>query len=90
MFYLIAAISHRLVADQIDVLYTRLAFIDNVVPTTGHYTQMVWRTTKEVGCATASGSGSVSQAQGGGSGEVVYLVCRYSPPGNMQGERPAD
>lgn len=73
MFYLIAAISHRLVADQIDVLYTRLALINNVVPTTGHYTQMVWRTTEEVGCATASGSGSVSQAQGGGSGEEAIL-----------------
>jgi uncharacterized protein YkwD len=42
----------------------------------GHYTQMVWKTTTEVGCGTAS------------SGNSVYLVCRYSPPGNMQGESP--
>jgi uncharacterized protein YkwD len=43
---------------------------------TGHYTQMVWNTTKEIGCATASGGG------------FDYLVCRYSPPGNIIGQKP--
>jgi pathogenesis-related protein 1 len=51
----------------------------------GHYTQMVWRDTKEVGCATGSASGSVSAAAGGYAGQTVYLVCRYSPPGNTGG-----
>ena len=46
---------------------------DNV---TGHYTQMVWKGTTEVGCATASGT------------ELTYLVCRYSPPGNIVGQKP--
>jgi hypothetical protein len=41
-----------------------------------HYTQMVWRTTTAVGCATRGANGSVSN---GGSGSIVYLVCRYSP-----------
>jgi pathogenesis-related protein 1 len=54
----------------------------------GHYTQMVWKDTKDVGCATASASGSVSAKYGGGAGHVVYLVCRYSPPGNYRGETP--
>jgi pathogenesis-related protein 1 len=42
----------------------------------GHYTQIVWRDTKEVGCAVARG----------GSREV--WVCEYNPPGNYTGYRP--
>jgi uncharacterized protein YkwD len=42
----------------------------------GHYTQMVWRNTTEVGCAVAHGGGR----------EV--WVCEYSPPGNVIGQRP--
>ena len=42
----------------------------------GHYTQMVWQTTKEIGCATAS------------DGNMEFLVCRYSPPGNYLGQTP--
>ena len=43
----------------------------------GHYTQMVWRSTTAVGCGVATSAG----------GNTVW-VCRYSPPGNMQGEKP--
>jgi uncharacterized protein YkwD len=45
---------------------------------TGHYTQMVWKDTKEVGCATASGGGHW----------FSILVCRYSPGGNVIGQAP--
>ncbi|QZH74823.1 MAG: SCP-like extracellular [Erythrobacter sp.] len=37
----------------------------------GHYTQVVWRETQEVGCAVARGGGN------------DFLVCRYWPAGNV-------
>ncbi len=40
----------------------------------GHYTQMIWRTTQRVGCALHRG------------GQADYLICRYSPPGNVVGQ----
>jgi hypothetical protein len=52
---------------------SRSGDVENV----GHYTQMIWRSTRQVGCATAVGRNE----------EV--LVCRYSQAGNVYGERPA-
>lgn len=42
----------------------------------GHYTQVVWRDTREVGCAVAR------------NGSDDFLVCRYWPAGNWMGEVP--
>jgi hypothetical protein len=42
----------------------------------GHYTQIVWKNTTSVGCALV------------GNGKTDFLVCRYSPPGNVEGEKP--
>lgn len=42
----------------------------------GHFTQMVWKGTKEVGCAVAR------------SGGREVWVCNYNPPGNIVGRRP--
>jgi hypothetical protein len=39
----------------------------------GHYTQIIWPTTTHVGCALAS------------TGRADYLVCHYSPAGNVDG-----
>lgn len=52
----------------------------------GHYTQVVWRTTTRVGCATkvcTKNSPFGSQAP-----TWQYWVCNYAPPGNYQGQRP--
>jgi hypothetical protein len=43
--------------------------------TVGHYTQMIWRNTTEVGCGLGTGGG------------YDYLVCRYTPQGNFMGEK---
>jgi hypothetical protein len=40
----------------------------------GHYTQMVWSTTTQIGCALGSDA------------YQDYLVCRYSPSGNFLGQ----
>jgi len=40
----------------------------------GHYTQLVWANTKQVGCGIANGHGN------------EYLVCQYYPAGNFDSE----
>ncbi len=42
----------------------------------GHYTQVVWRGTKQVGCGVAR------------TREREVWVCNYDPPGNWVGQRP--
>lgn len=42
----------------------------------GHYTQIIWRSTSRVGCATAENR------------QNEMLVCRYSPAGNVYGRNP--
>ncbi|PIA55411.1 hypothetical protein AQUCO_00700002v1 [Aquilegia coerulea] len=43
----------------------------------GHYTQMIWRNTKRLGCAR-------SKCNNG----AVYILCVYDPPGNYDNESP--
>jgi hypothetical protein len=38
-----------------------------------HYTQLIWKSTTRVGCAIHPGP------------QFDYLICRYSPPGNIDG-----
>eukprot|EP00887_Chlorella_sp_A99_P004191 scaffold23.g4191.t1 len=42
-------------------------------PSTGHFTQMVWKATTQVGCGAAYCPGSGTQ----------FVVCQYNPPGNV-------
>ncbi|KAL8037239.1 hypothetical protein ABFX02_11G026900 [Erythranthe guttata] len=44
----------------------------------GHYTQIVWRDTRRIGCARVVCD----------DGTGVFMTCNYDPPGNFVGERP--
>jgi len=62
-----------------EVRYFRSGQFPNVSNTgswhdVGHYTQLVWRGTQEVGCAVAQGRNN------------DFLVCRYLPAGNVIGQ----
>lgn len=41
---------------------------------TGHFTQLVWRSSRRVGCGSST------------CGGMDLWVCNYDPPGNVQGE----
>jgi pathogenesis-related protein 1 len=51
--------------------------IGNQTCVVGHYTQVVWRGSRELGCGVARTA----------DGSHVW-VCRYNPPGNFTGQRP--
>jgi len=49
---------------------------------TGHFTQLVWKSTTKVGC----GLKLCSYLDSAGFNNAEFLVCEYSPPGNYQGQ----
>lgn len=51
----------------------------------GHYTQLVWRTTTQVGCAVQR---CTRNAPFRGVGTWYLWVCDYAPPGNVMGRKP--
>ncbi|PNW74204.1 hypothetical protein CHLRE_13g589400v5 [Chlamydomonas reinhardtii] len=59
--------------------FTPAPFTDNVALTdndTSHFTQLVWRSTSSVGCG-------VQRSTSGGFSPCTYVVCRFSPAGNI-------
>ena len=75
--YAYAEMMGHWVAEQSDFInmptpgFSRTGKVEDVA----HYTQIVWRGSTRVGCAMAS------------SKTDDYLVCRYSPPGNVFGQK---
>lgn len=52
----------------------------------GHYTQIVWRNTTRVGCATKVCT--KNSPFGAQFPTWQFWVCNYAPPGNYSGQRP--
>lgn len=72
------AIGYPEIEDALDAWYNEKDEYDyssgQFSESTGHFTQMVWKSTTEVGCATQECSGG------------TFLVCEYSPRGNFLGQ----
>ena len=64
------------VAEKKDFVYGLFPNCRKGKAVVGHYTQVVWKNTTSVGCALAT------------NGQLDYLVCRYSPAGNIIGQKP--
>ncbi|KAJ3170261.1 hypothetical protein HDU88_008888 [Geranomyces variabilis] len=52
--------------------------VNNAFESYGHYTQLIWGTTTEVGCALGSTND--------GGHTSSFVVCKYNPPGNYIGQ----
>jgi Alpha-L-arabinofuranosidase B (ABFB) domain/Cysteine-rich secretory protein family len=50
-----------------------------------HFTQVVWRGSTQLGCGIATCQAPAPDGANSGWG---FIVCRYAPPGNFNGENP--
>ena len=53
---------------------------------TGHFTQVVWKGSTQLGCGAARGTKTMN----GTKFNAFYVVCHYAPAGNVQGQFPAN
>ena len=53
--------------------------VDNGTITAGHFTQVVWKSSKQIGCAVAVGPWKTFT-------NSYYVGCNYLPVGNVLGQ----
>jgi uncharacterized protein YkwD len=70
--------------EAVDGWYSEIANYDFAAPGssqgTGHFTQLVWKSSAQLGCGMARCT-NIFPTFGG----AWFYVCRYAPPGNMNG-----
>lgn len=79
-----------LAATAVQNWYKEVANYDYANPVfasnTGHFTQVVWKNSTQLGCGAAKGTKTMN----GKLYNAFYVVCQYAPAGNMKGEFPAN
>jgi pathogenesis-related protein 1 len=58
-------------------VYFKYKPIGNDWAKSGHYTQVIWKNTTQVGCGCAESKSG-----------AFFFVCNYNPPGNYIGQKP--
>lgn len=65
-------------AEPVDKWYSDIADYNPANPIYSHFTQLVWKSTTQIGCGYADGVD--------GTWKTTVVVCNYYPAGNMSGK----
>ncbi|TFK20344.1 PR-1-like protein [Coprinopsis marcescibilis] len=78
---IVAATGDYWVEDAMNTLISTRDQYNPASPTYTQFTQLIWKSTTQVGCAIARCDGIIDQT-------VTLHVCLYDPPGNVVGALP--
>lgn len=82
--------SDSLAKGAIDSWYNEVKLYNYAAPgfssATGHFTQVVWKGSTQLGCGASKGTKTLN----GTKFNAFYVVCHYSPAGNVLGQFPAN
>ncbi|KAJ7791679.1 CAP domain-containing protein [Mycena olivaceomarginata] len=80
----VAATGHFPVSKAMQQFVLDESDYDPANPTYNHFTQVVWKSTTQLGCAVASCHDVFDRSLG----TATYYVCLYDPAGNVVGQAP--
>ncbi|KAJ6539679.1 CAP domain-containing protein [Mycena capillaripes] len=83
---IVAATGHFPIAKAMQQFVLDEADYDPAQPTYNHFTQVVWKSTTQLGCAVATCQDLFDKSLG----PALYYVCVYNPAGNVIGSAPAN